>query len=126
MVMPARTITAKQRRFVDEYLVDCNPKQAAIRAGYSAHTAEQQAYQLLQKTSVKEAVDAAKANLAERTLITAAEVIEGLKREATYHGDGASHSARVAALGHLAKIAGAAVEKHEHRHEGGIVLRWQK
>jgi len=120
------TPTPKQRRFVEEYLVDFNATRAAIRAGYSERTAEQQAYQLLQKSSVREVVEAGKAKLAKLTLITAEEVIEGLKREATYHGDGASHGARVAALSHLAKIAGTTVEKHEHRHEGGIVLRWDE
>ena len=45
-------LTDKQKRFVEEYLVDLSATQAAIRAGYSAKTAEQQAYKLLQKTSV--------------------------------------------------------------------------
>ena len=54
-------LTDKQKRFVEEYLVDLNATQAAIRAGYSEKTAEQQAYQLLQKTSVSEAIAAAQA-----------------------------------------------------------------
>ena len=45
-------LTAKQQRFCDEYLIDLNATQAAIRAGYSENTAEQIGYQLLQKTSV--------------------------------------------------------------------------
>ena len=120
------TLTPKQQRFVEEYLVDFNATRAAARAGYSPRTANEQGARLLAKASVCEAVEAGKAELAERTLVTAEEVIEGLKREAEYHGDGASHGARVAALSHLAKIAGATVEKHEHRHEGGIVLRWDE
>ncbi|ANY83325.1 hypothetical protein BB934_34035 (plasmid) [Microvirga ossetica] len=51
-------LTDKQKRFVEDYLVDLNATQAAIRAGYSAKTAEQQAYKLLQKTSVSEAIAA--------------------------------------------------------------------
>jgi phage terminase small subunit len=39
-------LTPKQRRFVDEYLMDLNATQAAIRAGYSTHTAEQQGARL--------------------------------------------------------------------------------
>lgn len=35
-------ISAKQELFVDEYLIDLNATQAAIRAGYSSKTAEQQ------------------------------------------------------------------------------------
>jgi hypothetical protein len=40
-------LTPKQHRFVDEYLLDLNATQAAIRAGYSPRTAEQQAARLL-------------------------------------------------------------------------------
>ena len=64
-------LTAKQSRFVDEYLVDLNATQAAVRAGYSAKTAEQQAYQLLQKTSVQAAITQAKQAREQRTQITA-------------------------------------------------------
>lgn len=45
-------LTAKQQLFVAEYLKDLNATQAATRAGYSAATAEQQGYQLLQIPSV--------------------------------------------------------------------------
>jgi phage terminase small subunit len=48
----------KQARFVAEYLIDLNATHAAIRAGYSAKTAQQQGYQLLQKTSVAAAIQA--------------------------------------------------------------------
>jgi phage terminase small subunit len=48
-----------QRLFVVEFLVDLNATQAAIRAGYSAKTAEQIGYQLLQKTSVQSAIQEA-------------------------------------------------------------------
>lgn len=46
----------QRAEFVVEYLKDSNAKQAAIRAGYSERTAEQIGYQLLQKTSVREAI----------------------------------------------------------------------
>ena len=63
-------LTSKQRRFVDEYLIDLNATQAATRAGYSAKTAEQIGHQLLQKTSVAAAVQAAMEARSERTEIT--------------------------------------------------------
>jgi hypothetical protein len=52
---------------VDEYLVDLNGTQAAIRAGYSPRTANEQAAQLLAKLSIREAVNAGKSKLVERT-----------------------------------------------------------
>lgn len=70
------SLTPKQERFVQEYLVDLNATQAAIRAGYSAKTAEQMGYQLLQKTSVQEAIKVGRAHLAARVEITQERVLE--------------------------------------------------
>lgn len=47
-------MTAKQRRFCDEYLIDLNATQAAIRAGYSSKYANTNVSKLLQNTSIKE------------------------------------------------------------------------
>jgi phage terminase small subunit len=71
-------LTPKQERFVDEYLIDLNATQAAIRAGFSAKTAEQIGHQLLQKTSVAEAVARAKAERSARIGLTADRVLEEL------------------------------------------------
>jgi phage terminase small subunit len=65
----------KQVRFVEEYLVDLNGTQAAIRAGYSEHTANQLAYQLLRKPKVAEAVALA---MAERPGVTRARIVDEL------------------------------------------------
>ena len=46
-------MTDKQKRFVEEYLIDLNATQAAIRAGYSPNRASEQAHQLIQKTTVQ-------------------------------------------------------------------------
>lgn len=69
-------LTDKQRRFVDEYLVDLNATQAAIRAGYSEKTASRIGPELLGKTCVSEAIqDGIKAR-SERTQITADMVLQ--------------------------------------------------
>lgn len=75
-------LTAKQQRFVDEYLIDLNATQAAIRAGYSADTAMEQGYQLLQKTSVSNAISQAMAHRSRRTGITQDRVLRELARVA--------------------------------------------
>lgn len=64
-------LTDKQQRFVDEYMVDMNATQAAIRAGYSPHTANEQGSQLLAKLSIQRALNAARKAQQERTQITA-------------------------------------------------------
>lgn len=51
-------MTAKQRRFCDEYLVDLNATQAAIRAGYSPKTAYSIGTENLRKPELKEYIDA--------------------------------------------------------------------
>ena len=68
-------LTEKQQRFVDEYLVDLNATQAAIRAGYSPHTANEQGAQLLAKLSVQHAVREARSAQQKRTAITADTVL---------------------------------------------------
>jgi len=60
----------KQQRFVEEYLVDLNATQAAIRAGYSAKNADKIGSELLGKTRVSEAIQAAKALRSQRVEIT--------------------------------------------------------
>jgi len=66
-----KTLTPKQQRFVDEYLIDLNATQAAIRAGYSAKTANEQACALLAKLSIRHAVKAGQQAKAERARIDA-------------------------------------------------------
>ena len=72
-------LTEKQKLFVEEYLVDLNAKQAAIRAGYSPKTAEQIGFQLLQKTSVSEEIEKAMARRAKRLSVRQEDVINELK-----------------------------------------------
>ena len=63
-------MTAKQQRFCDEYLIDLNATQAAIRAGYSEKYANTNAPKLLQNTAVKEYIQKRKADREQRTEIT--------------------------------------------------------
>ncbi|MBS8227112.1 terminase small subunit [Vannielia litorea] len=75
-------LTPKQQRFVEEYLVDLNATQAAIRAGYSPKTAEQQGSRLLGNAKVAAAVSEAQAARSERTEITSDWVLTRLADEA--------------------------------------------
>jgi len=69
-------LTPKQEAFVREYLVDLNATQAAIRAGYSQRTANEQGARLLANVSVRAAIEAAQAERAERVGISADAVLE--------------------------------------------------
>lgn len=73
-------LTPKQQQFIQEYLIDLNGAQAAIRAGYSEHTARQIATENLAKPYVQEALwDALRARR-ERTQVSQDRVIEQLVR----------------------------------------------
>lgn len=63
-------LTPRQERFVDEYLLDLNGKQAAIRAGYSEKTAEVQASRLLSNVKVQAQIQKRRQERVERTEIT--------------------------------------------------------
>jgi phage terminase small subunit len=76
--MPSKELNPKQRRFVDEYLVDLNAKQAAIRAGYSPKTAESQGSRLLSHAKVSEAIQHGQAQIANKYEVTQEYVIEKL------------------------------------------------
>lgn len=73
-------LRGKQKMFVFEYIkdMDLNGTQAAIRAGYSVKTAQQIAYQLLQKTSVVEAIAEAKKERLKRLNVDADYVLNRL------------------------------------------------
>lgn len=62
-------LTPKQQRFVDEYLIDLNATQAAIRAGYSEKTAGQIGEQNLKKLEIQEAIQQAMNERQQRTQI---------------------------------------------------------
>ncbi|MEH2574437.1 terminase small subunit [Bradyrhizobium sp. AZCC 1708] len=78
--MPA--LTPKQQRFVENYLLDLNATQAAIRAGYSARTANQQGPRLLENEDVRKAIDTAKIKRSAETETDAAWVLRRLVAEA--------------------------------------------
>lgn len=68
--MAEKKLTAKQQRFCDEYLIDLNATQAAIRAGYSAKTATEQGARLLANVKVQKYLQKRKLDRVERTEIT--------------------------------------------------------
>lgn len=75
-------LTEKQQRFVEEYLIDLNATQAAIRAGYSVKTADQQGSRLLTIVKVQEEISKAMAERSRRTGINQDRVLQELARVA--------------------------------------------
>ncbi len=68
-------LTDRQQRFVDEYMVDLNATQAAIRAGYSLETAGSIGHENLKKPEIQSALAAARKSQQERTGVNADRVV---------------------------------------------------
>ncbi len=99
-------LTKKQRRFADEYLIDLNATQAAIRAGYSEKTAGSIGQENLKKPEIKIYIEEQLERLHNERTADAQEVIEyltsvlrgeseGEELVNEFEGDGISHAARV-------------------------------
>ena len=76
--MAKNRLTPKQRRFCEEYLIDLNATQAAIRAGYSEKTAEVIGFENLRKPNIAEYIKKHMDKRQERTEITADRILKEL------------------------------------------------
>ena len=76
--MIVANLTAKQQRFCDEYLIDLNATQAAIRAGYSKKTAYRTGADNLKKLQIKSYIDARMAEKESELIANQDEVLKYL------------------------------------------------
>lgn len=82
----ALRLTDKQKKFINEYLIDLNATQAAIRAGYSKKNAFKIGSELLQKTTVRAQLQKKQAQREQRTEITQDKVLKELANIAFANG----------------------------------------
>lgn len=115
--MDSRPMPEKVARFVAEYVIDLNGKQAAIRAGYSPRTAESQASRLLSNAKVKSAVAAAKRKIAAKLDLTAKKVLADIDRISNKAEKARQFNAAIRGKQLLGQHLKLFTEKHEH---GGI------
>lgn len=110
------SLTPRQERFVDEYLIDLNATQAARRAGYSDTSAKSltvQATRLLAMASVREAVASRKRVVQERLHVSAEDITLQAWRIAS--NEDMQASSRVSALALLAKRHPEFSDKHDFK-----------
>ncbi|MFY4004906.1 terminase small subunit [Achromobacter denitrificans] len=93
--MAKNPLTPKVLRFIDEYLVDLNGAHAAKRAGYSAKSAKEIAYELLGKPVVAEAIAAAKAERSKRVQVDQDAILRNLLAAAHADRNGLTEFRRV-------------------------------
>lgn len=79
-VIAEKKLTPKQKRFIDEYLIDLNATQAAIRAGYSPKTAHSIGQENLTKPEIMRELEKAMQKRQERTEITQDRVLKEYAR----------------------------------------------
>lgn len=115
-------LTEKQKRFVEEYLVDLNATQAAIRAGYKEKTARTIGAENLTKPDIAAAIQKAIADRQERTAITQDMVLKelaviGFGKASDYTASPLKNANKIKALEllgkHLGMFSGAAQEQKD-------------
>ena len=72
-------MTDKQKRFCDEYLIDLNATQAAIRAGYSSKTAYSIGNENLKKPELQKYIEERKKDVQNNTELKKSDIIDALK-----------------------------------------------
>lgn len=112
-------------RFIYEYLHDFNSSMAYIRAGGTVDHATTGGPESLRTAYVQQQLRMVSNQLDEEQIVTRNEVLLGIKKEANYHGDDGSSSARVRAWGMLAKIKGmdtpTVIEPEDDKPRGGVM-----
>ena len=109
-----------------EFLIDQNGTQAAIRAGYSAKTANAQSTRLLTNVYIKAAVEAGAATQHAQLDLTAEKVLTELLGVgyATVTSQDIRVSDKLRALELLAKHLGLCTDQVDHKHSGRFELVW--
>ena len=97
-----KTLTPKQQRFVEEYLVDFNGAQAAIRAGYNKRSAKEIASENLTKPNIAVEIEAGMKALTAETELTVQQIVDGMLAETEDKEDGSS-STRISAWSWLGR-----------------------
>lgn len=137
--MSTPNLNQKQIRFVDEYLIDLNATQAAIRCGYSEKTAAQQASRLLANPAIQEAISKKQKRIEQKAQVTHEWVINNLKKvfercmqeEAVTDKDGNfegvfkfEHTGANRALELIGKHIGMFKERVEHTGKDGKAIEY--
>jgi phage terminase small subunit len=106
----------KQQRFVNEYLIDCNATQAAIRAGYSERTAYSIGGENLKKPEIRKAIKEAQKTQSKESGFTRERALEILADIAL---NGERENNRIAAIAQASKMS---AWDAPQEHKGGIEI----
>lgn len=121
-------LTARQRKFIDAYLVSGNATRAAVAAGYSEQTAKQQGSRLLTNADVCAAVNMRQERASEKADLTLESHLAALNVLRDQAADAEQFSAAVSAEVSRGKASGFYVDKTETKHSGKVevLVRFQR
>jgi phage terminase small subunit len=103
---PPQKLTARQLRFIDEYMIDSNGAAAAVRAGYSPKTAREMASENLSKPHISAVLRKRQAQASEELNITREGVIKGLLDAFELAKSERNPASMVSAMATVAKMLG--------------------
>lgn len=109
----------KQKRFVEEYLIDLCATQAAIRAGYSKKTAKSQGQRLLTNVDVAALIKKAQDKRSARNEVTLDEITNHVRKAIKIATAQEKSGELSRAAMDLAKLHGQIIDKHEHSGPNG-------
>lgn len=99
-------LTTKNKRFIEEYVIDFNATRAAINAGYSEKTARSIGCELLTKPDIRSAIKKLIEELSADSYVSREVILTGLLKEAMGTGENSTPASRVTAWDKLAKLSG--------------------
>jgi hypothetical protein len=99
-------LTTKNKRFIEEYVIDFNATRAAINAGYSEKTARSIGCELLTKPDIRSAIKQQLEKLSADSYVSREVILTGLLKEAMGTGENSTPASRVNAWSQLGKLSG--------------------
>lgn len=120
------SLSAKQRAFCEEYLVDLNATQAVIRAKYNTKYPNRIAFQLMENPAVRIAIDGLRAERSKSSDVTKDFVLRGIQKAIRQAEDANNHNAVLRGLELLARHLGMFIERTEISGPDGEAIKMEQ
>lgn len=119
-------LTFRQRRFVEEYLVDFDGAAAVLRAGYNTKYANRLAHEMLAHPGIRAAIDQVTIERADQSVIKPDYVFQKIKRTLEKAEADNNHTAVLRACELLARATGMFIERREISGPDGSSIKYQE
>lgn len=119
-------MTVRQRRFVEEYLVDFNGSAAVTRAGYGTQSPKRLAYEMLKNPAIRAAIDQVTLERAEKSNLNPEYVMNKLRRTIEKAENDNNHSAVLRGCEIMARALGMFIERKEISGPNGDAIKYEQ